>query len=200
MYEKVRCTGLSGEKTRTVMIAHHPCALRSDGVTLHERLVVHVVRDHPLVAREAWGGHVDKMPLPEIDPTTQSRRRHMAAIFEAPGFVDSAELDPARRIACLSPYGVNLLMQRWVHFASRLVVPTFDFDLVTSSAYTEVDLVEEWCAHRVEQGLTVAHAEVEAAEWLRGSTDNGKRRQDLLKDPQQRSTVRRAMRSALEAI
>lgn len=200
VFEKVPCLGLSGAKTRTVMIAPHPCALRRDGVVLHERVVVHIVREHPLIAYSAWNGHVDKMPLPDIDPTTASRRRHLAAVFEAPGFVNSAELDPTRRIACLSPYGVNLLMQRWVHFASRLVVPTFDFDKVTSSAYTEADLMEEWCAHRIEQGVGTAAAETEAVIWLRGQAENGMRRQDMLQDPQQRSTVRRAMRSALRTM
>jgi hypothetical protein len=195
VFVKVPCHGLAESKTKTVMIVHHPCALRSNGVDLHPRLAVHEVRQHRAIQADRWEGYLNMMPLPDLDPSVTSGRRHRAAIFDAPGLVSADDLDPSKRIACLSPVGVNLLLQRWVHFTSRVVVPTYELENVTSAAYAEADLIEEWCEHRIAEGVDVGTASTEALMWLR-EAPGGVSRQDKLKNPQQRSTVRREMRAA----
>ena len=108
-----------------MIVLQHPCALRTDGVKLHSRLLVAELRSHKIIPIEDWPtGHYSKMPLPDLIPTTTSSKRHQAAFFDGPYLVGGDALDLDKRIACLSQSGVNLLMQRWVHHNSRVVVPT----------------------------------------------------------------------------
>lgn len=53
--------------------------------------------------------------------------------------------------------------QRWVRHNGRVVVPTATYQGVTSPAYEEADLVEEWCDERTAAGLDMAEATVEEA-------------------------------------
>lgn len=99
------------------------------------------------------------------------------------------------RIASLSPFGVNLLLQRWVHYSSRVVVPTHTFHEQTVAFYEEADLIEEWCDEASGNDLRV---ETQAClDWLRADRD-GSTYQELLRNPQSHSMIRRAMRQALK--
>ncbi len=120
VFEKVPVQGLGESKTKTVIVLQHPCALRSNGVDLHSRLLVAALRNHKVIPVEDWTGHVGKMPLPELITALETRRRHHAAFFDEPYLVDPDDLSLDKRIACLSQTGVNLLLQRWVHHNSRV--------------------------------------------------------------------------------
>ncbi|WP_417233817.1 hypothetical protein [Arthrobacter sp.] len=138
------------------------------------------------------------MPLPELKPEPAS---HFAANFQVPHLVESNALVPENRIACLSQIGVNLLLQRWVHHNSRVIVPTFDYQEVTAEQFEEADLVEEWC-----EDLAASPDEVEteteaAHEWLRSaSSEQNMSWQKLLKNPQSRGAVRSAMRKQIRKL
>lgn len=199
IFEKVRVYGLGQAKTKTVMVLQHPCALRSNGLDLRPRLQVAELRSHPLIRPEGWTGHAAKMPLPALFRSVESGRRHQAAFFDEPYLVGPEDLVLDKRIACLSQAGVNLLWQRLVHYNSRTVVPTATFQEVSSAAYEEADLIEEWCEERIEAGLEIDAATSEVLKWLREDTD-GFTRQRMLEDPQSRSTVRQQMRSALREL
>ncbi|NJQ05117.1 hypothetical protein HCN56_05870 [Streptomyces lonarensis] len=69
--------------------------------------------------------------------------------------VSPEQLEAGTRPACLSDFGLNLLLQRRVHHFSRVVVPTFEFQPANEG---------------------------------------------VLRDPQQRSTVRRRMRQHLRKL
>ncbi len=56
--------------------------------------------------------------------------------------VSPDQLQQAKRIACLSQFGVNLLLQRWIQHNSRVVVPTEKIDEATVSQFDEADLIE----------------------------------------------------------
>jgi hypothetical protein len=200
VYLKVEVQTLGATRTRPVMILQHPCALRSDGITLHPRLLVAEVRTHPLIAAEDWTRHVSKMPLPELIPDATSGKRHQAAFFDDLYLVAPENLIPEKRIACMSQTGVNLLLQRWVHHNSRMVVPTWQYQETSSGAYEEADLIEEWCEERMQADVTAAEATVDAMTWLREDLDGVQTRQQRLGDPQQQSAVRREMRGALRAM
>ncbi|MGH3972238.1 MAG: hypothetical protein ACRDS9_02770 [Pseudonocardiaceae bacterium] len=200
VFEKVLVQGPGESRTKTVIVLQHPCALRSNGVDLHSRLMVAELRNHKVIPIEGWTGHVGKMPLPELIPALDTGRRHQAGFFDEPYLVGPDDLTLDKRIACLSQTGVNLLLQRWVHHNSRVVVPTATYQEVSSPAYEEADLIEEWCEERVESALTIQEAAVEAMKWLREDTDGGVTRQRMLEDPQNRSTVRRQMRTALRQL
>jgi len=140
------------------------------------------------------------MPLPELIPTVTSGRRHQAAFFDELYLVAPDDLVPGKRIACLSQIGVNLMLQRRVNHTSRAVIPTGTYQEASSPAYEEADLIEEWCEDRLGAGLTIHAAMVEAVKWLREDSSGGVMRQQLLENPQHRSTVRREMRAVLRAL
>lgn len=196
VFQSVEVYGLGETKVKTIMVLQHPCALRTDGVELHPRLVVAEVRRHKVIPALDWTGHVSKMPLPDLIPQETSSKRHQAAFFDALYLVGPDALKPDKRIAVLSQKGVNLLLQRWVHHNSRAAIHTARFQEVSSPAYEEADLIEEWCEDRLDAGADLQTATVEAVTWLRGYLD-GVTHQRLLEDPQNRSAVRRRMRAAL---
>lgn len=198
VFERVEVQGLGSTKKKSIMVLQHPCALRTNGVDLTDRLLIAEVRTHPLIVIKAWSGHLSKMPLPDLVPTVDSGKRHQAAFFDQPYFVAPENLYLAKRIACLSQVGVNLLLQRWVHYNSRATVPTSTYQEVSSPAYEEADLIEEWCDEcATDEDFDIPKATADAVKWLREDAGAGLSRQRLLEDPQSRSTVRRDMRAEL---
>ncbi|MET0764529.1 MAG: hypothetical protein ABWY29_06660 [Blastococcus sp.] len=83
---------------------------------------------------------------------------------------------------------------------TRVIVPTSTYQGQRSPSYEEADLIEEWCEERVDGGVELQEAATEAVKWLREDTDTGMARQEMLEDPQNRSTVRKQMRSALRSL
>jgi hypothetical protein len=185
-------------KTKDVIVLQHPCSLRTNGVDLQPRLLVAELRRHKII--EDWTSHISKMPLPEVLITVTSGRRHQAAFFDDLYFVAPEQLWPERRVACLTPEGVNLLLQRWVFHNSRVVAETWKIQKVTGGPYDEADLTEEWVDERTLVGINVHDAMLEALDWLRATSANGETRQRMLEDPQKRSPVRQEMRAHLRSL
>jgi hypothetical protein len=193
-------TPQGNERTKTVMVVQHPCALRSNGVDLIPRLLVAEVRPHKVIDAADWTGSGKVMPLPELKPhSTTEKQKHHAAFLDALYLADPERR--GQRIACLEPLGVNLLLQRWVHYNSRVVVQTHTYNEVTAGPYEEADLTEDWCEARLADGLDVREATKECLDWLREPhTAGGPTRQDLLVDPQRRAPVRAAARQQLRSL
>lgn len=190
-----------GETRRlSVMVLQHPCALRTNGVNLHNRLLVAEVLEHAVIPPAQWNGNFRKMPLPELVPMENTGRRHQAALFTEIYLASPEALMAGTRIACLSQTGVNFVMQRWVHHNSRVVVPSWQYQEVTSGPFEEADLIEEWCEDQVSDKVTVPEATNEVMKWLRGGASTGVMRQKMLDDPQQRSAIRKEMRGQLKAL
>lgn len=188
--DDVEVTEPDGTKTRcSIMITEHPCSLRSDGVNLVPKMLVAAVSPREQIG--SWRGNFSLMFLPGLRP-----KEDAAADFGDPYIVSPAQLTAGHRVACLSSVGINLMLQRQNHKSGRVVVPTFEFQAANEGVYEEADLIEEWCLHRGDQGIDPLKATGECVEWLR-VTVNGISRQDSLRHPQQRSTVRRDMRAHL---
>lgn len=200
VFQRVTVHVAGGVKSKSVMIVQHPCALRTNGIDLVDRLIVAEVRTHKLIETADWVKHLAKMPLPDLVPTVDSGKRNQAAFFDSPYIVSAEDLAQGERVACLSQVGVNLLLQRWVNHNSRAVIPTFVYQEVTSPAYEEADLIEYWCEERAESGIGTHAASSEALEWLRQDGGGGVMRQTMLENPQNRSTVRRDMRAELRKL
>lgn len=185
-------------KNRTVMILQHPCAMRPDGIRLAESLLVAQVRPFGVLGPGMWGTNGKLMPLPCLMPELVSNRRDQAAFFDDTFHVHPDELQT--RIACLSPRGLNLLLQRWVYHSSRVIVPTHDFDTATAPVYEEADIIEDWCNEVANKhpGVGTSIAGAEAAAWL-SQADGGRVRRTALQDPQFRGAIRRAARDASRA-
>lgn len=194
VFAGLRLPGRTGSvKSRSVMVVQHPCSMRADGVALSWQILVAEVSNRRLLSEPEWQGNVNLMPLPELMPDQTSQARHQAADFDALYTVSPDLL--VNRVACLSPFGVNLHLQRWVHYNSRVVVPTIDFQEQSSAFYEEADLIEEWCDSLSSGDINAATAA--CVEWLRQPL-NGSTPQEQLKDPQARSTIRRAMREEIK--
>lgn len=201
VFEKIVVQDIGATKQKTIIVLQHPCALRSDGVRLHSRLIVAELRNHKIIPPEDWvSGHFAKMPLPELVTRATSGKRHQAAFFDELYLASSDALELDNRIACMSQSGVNLLLQRWVHHNSRVIVPTFNYHSETSPAYEEADLIEEWCEERESQSETLLDAMTEAVQWMRQRSDSGVTYQQMMKDPQTRSVVRQRMRAELRRL
>jgi hypothetical protein len=185
--------------TKTVMVVQHPCALRTNGVDLAGRLLVAEVRTHRVIPSEEWTNFIKLMPLPDLVPSVDTGRRNRAAFFSELYLADPNRLGP--RLACLSPLGVNLLLQRWVNHSSRVVVASHQYNEVTCGPYEEADITEDWCAERLPDGLNVREATAECLGWLRQThTAGGPMRQQLLEDHQRRTLVRQAARAYVRSL
>ena len=125
--------------------------------------------------------------------------KHFAAFFDRHHLIKRKDLELDHRIATLSQRGVNLLMQRWVHHNSRMIVPTLEYQKVTSAQYDEADIIEEWCLDRDGDGVSLDEATVEIDTWLTGDRSASAPR-NRLQDPQQRSAVRREVRTYLREL
>jgi len=180
-------------QSKTVMVIQHPCAMRPDGVTLAESILVAEVHRFPVLSSDKWHTNGKLMPLPDLLAGVTSNRRHQAAFFDKTYHVHPMDL--TNRIACLSPRGVNLLLQRWVYHSSRVIVPTSDFDTAVSPVYEQADIIEEWCDVALAAGRTLDEANSDVHAWLRDE-DGGLTRERALQDPQRRAPIRRQARVA----
>lgn len=195
VFTGVQLPGSTGKtKARSVVILQHPCSMRTNGVDLAWQVLVAEVTNRKEIDEPGWvSGNYNLMPLPDIRPDVTNQNQHQAANLDNLYTVVPSLL--AMRIASLSPFGVNLLLQRWVHYSSRVVVPTYDFHEQTVAFYEEADLIEEWCD---ELGSDDLRAEAKACmDWLRADRD-GETYQEMLHNPQSHSLIRRAMRAELK--
>lgn len=178
-----------------VAVLQHPCALRLNGVDLQPRVLVGQVQGWQRLTADQWAGNYKLMPLPTVatDDSNDSR-----ISFVDLDVINSDLLENSYRLANLSEAGVNLLLQRWIHHNSRVVVPTHSIQEVTSGPFAEAELVEEWCDTFTSQGLELGACRAGVHKWLR-ERESGMNlsRQEMLEDVEQRSAVRRAMRQRL---
>lgn len=195
--------GAGGEKKRRVAILQHPCSMRKDGVNLKGSILVAKVSQRKALTTDEWtGGYFGIMPLPELERSDNLKRRNHAIEFDNLYTVSPEQLEAANRIALLVPIGINLLLQRWVHYLSRVVIPTFTFNEATEPFYEEADLIEEWCEELAIDNTAdaIREAGLSCMEWLREARPGDRTYQDMLKDSQSRSTVRKAMRMRLKEL
>lgn len=174
------------------IVLTHPCSMRTDGVALARRLLMARVSAGGEIPIKQWKtGHFKVMPLPLL------MGEHHSALFEEMGMVESAILRATNRVACLTPYGINLLQQRFVWYLTRFLGPTHRLGEASEAVFEEVDLCSEWVSAATGAGDDPEAAETMFHEWIRLSDESGTRRQDLLREPQRRAGVRREMRSRI---
>lgn len=185
--------------SRHVQLLQHPCALRVDGLNLLDNLLVaEVCLDvDGKIPDINWRGSYRLMPLPALVHGDGSEPTHYFADFVSLNVVKRTDIETADRIACLSQTGVNLLLQRWLHHNSRVIIPTFKIQEVAGGPFDEADLIEEWCE---ETAGPVEEATAAALDWLREETSSGSTRQATIAVPQNRSAVRQEMRQHLRAV
>jgi hypothetical protein len=127
-------------------------------------------------------------------------RENYAASFVKHHLVMPAQLEAAERVVCMSQIGVNLLLQRWVHHNSRVVVPTQELQRMSAPQFEEADLTEEWCIDREDDDIEIEPATREVDSWLSELGAAGTSRRSRLNNEQQRSQIRRELRVHLQAL
>ncbi len=85
---------------------------------------------------------------------------------------------------------------RWVRFEWRL--PEHLLNIVCEGVFVEADLCEEWVIACREAGIDPHSAEQSFHEWIRAESGGIGTRQEALRDPQHRATVRREMRDKMK--
>ncbi len=196
VFDNVSLEGPTGNpRARSVLVLQHPCSMRVDGVQLANKLLVAELTNRRPLAEAEWLGNFSLMPLPDLRPEVTSAKRDQAASFDKLHTIKAAEL--VERVVSLSPFGINILLQRWVHFSSRVVVPTWQLQETTEGEFEEADLIEDWCIERSHLDLETATRE--CVDWLRDPTKSPTRQQSL-REPQQRAKVRADMRAEIRRL
>ncbi len=173
------------------VIVAHPCTMRGSQARMRERILVAAVRGHSRIGREAWTkGYYDFMPFPEL-----INSNFYVGRLDELGTALTVDLNTAKRVACLSEYGVNLLQQRLIWHFTRLAVETFRIQEAFAHTYEEADLLEEWSDTLSLTGVSHADAAASFEEFIRADHGNGRTLQEDLRDVQRRSAVRVACRN-----
>lgn len=166
--------------------------MRVDGVNLADRLLMARVTATADIPLHKWArGFFRVMPLPDLNGGF-----HAARLDEI-GLVVSAAVQSAQRLACMTPFGINLLQQRFIAYLTRFVVPTFRLNEACAAVFDEADLCEEWSSVAVDAGMPLEQAAATFHDWIRAADSSGITRQAQLAEPQRRSGVRRDMRRHL---
>lgn len=193
VFADVEIPGVDGGGLAAILA--HPCALRSDGVSLFDRLQVARVEPGHVVPLDRWAtGHFKKMPLPAMAP--DDAERDYAVIFDLAGRVETGALRVDSRVACLSPFGIALLQQRQVHHLTRYVVPSVDLHATCANVLAEAELLEEWLIAAEASGKDTDAAASDFHQLMRAERENAASLQEDLKHEAKRAGVRRAVLDA----
>lgn len=173
------------------VVVAHPCSMRGKDAQLEPRVLVAAVAEGGKLGRAAWGGgHFGLMPLPDL---LEAGRLRVARLDDI-GKALTADIMAGVRVACLSPFGVNLLQQRFIFRFTRHEVPTYLLQEVSAHVFEEADLLEEWSDTVCAAGASQQQAAASFEAFVRAARGGGKTLQGDLRDPQRRSTVRSACR------
>lgn len=198
IFQDVQLEPGSSKSPRMVMMLHHPCSMRRDGIKLRSKLLVAKVDKVNVWGEGSWQMNYAYMGLPGLG-IEAPEGKHWAVNFNELYTVSPASL--TNRSTCLSNAGINILLQRWVHFSSRVVVPTFDFQTATEPFFEETELMETWCDEfEAESEEDVQAASKACLEWLRNAPEGQATPQERLKYPQERSGVRRDMNRHIRSL
>jgi hypothetical protein len=171
------------------MVLAHPCSMRGKDAHLAESILLAAVENHEAVPAYKWEqGYLNRMPLPELDGPEGS---FAVAWLDRIGLAQTPSIISTRRLACLSPVGVNILQQRLVVHLTRVEIPTSKFWEAFAHTSEEVDLLEEW-TEELADSVEPQQAAADFDSWIRAEN-----RQGRLRDPQQRASVRAAMRTEI---
>jgi len=173
-------------------IAAHPCSMRGRDARLEPRVLAAAVAGSGKIGRTAWvTGNFGLMPLPDLLEAGQL----WVARLDDIGKALTADVMAGMRVACLSPFGVNLLQQRFIFRLTRHEVPTFLLQEASAHVFEEADLLEEWSDTVCAAGMSQERAAASFETFLRGDRGGGNTLQGDLRDAQRRSSVRTACRT-----
>lgn len=151
IFQGVVVPGLTEEETtfNLTMLLSHPSAMRK-GARLEPRARAAPIAPVDDLSRTKWApGHYDVFPLPLLSTVAASNgvkisARGWGVLLELSAPIWTSELDVRRRVACLAPEGVHLLLQRLVHADTRFPVREDLLASVFKPKLEELEMLETW--------------------------------------------------------
>lgn len=131
------------------MILAHPSAMRR-GAELETRIRAGpIIRDERISRKKYMSAFADLFTLPRLAPAALSNGHTIdndqwAASLAITGVVESASLDVTRRIACLSPPAVVLLIQKLVNADTRHAVRLDTVENAMLMKLEEIEQLQTW--------------------------------------------------------
>ena len=163
----------------TAMILQHPCWIHQDVYLRDELLVAEVVPQTSPILPSKWrNGCARHFPLHLLRGND-----HAVARYDLFHTVKKDALQAGRRIACLTQYGVSLMMQRWVYYNTRVIVPHSGFHGDDGPPVRGNRHDEEDGANSGRTTVSAPRFTREIADFLNEKPDDKISRRDQLKDP-----------------
>ena len=131
------------------MVIAHPSAMRK-GAAIEPRARAAVVAPVDGVSKKKWTpGYFDVFPLPLLSAIAKENgfeiaARGWAALLQVAAPIATEDLDVRRRVACLSPKGIHLLLQRLVHADTRFPVREELIEEVFAPKLEELEMLQTW--------------------------------------------------------
>lgn len=132
----------------TMLIAH-PSAMRK-GAELERRARAAPVTPVRGLSPRRWArGHFDVFPLPLLAEVARGNGFNVldepwGALLQVAGPIATEQLDVERRVACLAPEGIHLLLQRVVHADTRFPVREDLLASVFAPKLEELEMLQTW--------------------------------------------------------
>lgn len=188
---------------RLAMIVSHPCSMRANGQLADFVTVASVDgRSSPMPLSKWSNSFYRAMPLPDLMPEACNDPFYYVNLNML-GTIRSSALDRTKRIACLSEFGVQLLQQRHVFNATRVVVDIQTIYRELAPLFTELELGYDWAAAAVSKVQPAGAEEVQFADQAERDFQefmgpgSGPLRANL-KDEAKRSLVRTEVRREIQ--
>jgi hypothetical protein len=131
------------------MVVAHPSAMRK-GAAMEEWAKAAPVAAVNGVSKKKWTrGHLGVFPLPHLAAVAGTNGfdvedRPWGALLDFSAPIETANLDVQRRVACLSPDGIHLLLQRLVHADTRVLVREDTLATVFAPKLEELEMLQTW--------------------------------------------------------
>lgn len=143
------------------MIIAHPSAMRRGPDLEPWARAAPVVPLQDLSKKKWTNGHIGVFPLPLLceiarESGFEIENRGWGAQLEFAAPIETTQLDVGVRLACLSPVGIHLLLQRLVHADTRVPVRDDTLAKVFAPKLEELEMLQTWneelVAPKVEAG------------------------------------------------
>jgi hypothetical protein len=131
------------------MLVAHPSAMRK-GAALEPMARAATVAPINNLSKRKWPpGHFNVFPLPLLSDVAKANgfevpARGWGALLELAAPVETEALNVETRVACLSPEGITLLLQRLVHADTRVAVKPCLITKLFAPKLEEIELLESW--------------------------------------------------------
>lgn len=181
------------ESGGVIALLQHPCSMRQ-GQKFRPNLLVAEVIPWTQPVPDDWTTHIKRMVLPDARPEGA-----VSVEFDSAQIMASEVVERAARAVIMSPRGVNLLLQRWVHHLTRVVVPSWRIHQAIAAQHEEADFIGEAVGDLVASGIDRVDANRLVDEWLDFKEDGNRRRAGFA-DPQAHSDLRRDIRQAVREL